>query len=168
PWHRRTLLDARPKTWRRPFWPLSSWSKGAAAKPKPWSPTCVVRRTRPRPDASWKRRNCATRAPRSFPILRHLRRHDVLVGHVALENADIAGELIHAGDELARDRGIVVRQVAADELGDQLGLRRRKELLADRGGTRDLRLQRRMRLHHRAHRGGRRLRRFRNQRLGGG
>src|SRR5262249_30082796 len=65
------------------------------------------------------------------PLLGELRRHHLLVGRLPLEDADVASKLAHAGDELARDGRIVIRPVAADQLGDQLRLGRREQLLAD-------------------------------------
>src|SRR6516162_7551568 len=80
--------------------------------------------------------------------MRKLRGDDALVGNVAGEYAHVARELVHAGDEAPRDRGVVIGKVPANELGDQLGLGRRKKLAADLGGARDVLLQRGVRLHH--------------------
>src|SRR5215467_11215263 len=53
-----------------------------------------------------------------LPQMRKLRGDDALVGNVAGEYADIARELVHAGDKAPRDRGIVIGQIPANELGD--------------------------------------------------
>ena len=57
-----------------------------------------------------------------------------------------------------RDRGVVIGQVAADQLGDQLRLGGREELAADRGGARQVGFERRMGLDDGADRGGRHFR----------
>jgi hypothetical protein len=54
---------------------------------------------------------------------------NLLVRHLTPQDADVAGELVHAGDEFRRDRRVVIGQVAADQFGDQLG----------RGGGKSLR-----------------------------
>src|SRR3981081_4045176 len=84
-----------------------------AGKPSAWARRSTDRMARPR---AWPAPLPTLRGP----ILRDLRRHDAFVRYVAFENSDVARELVHAGDEVARDRCIVVGQIAADQLGDQL------------------------------------------------
>jgi hypothetical protein len=67
-----------------------------------------------------------------------LRGDDLLVGHLSLPDADVAGELVHAGDEFRRDR----REVTADQFGNQLGRGSGKELAADFGCAADIGLER--------------------------
>src|SRR5262245_62761650 len=83
-----------------------------------------------------------------LPQMRKLRGDDALVGNVTGEYADVARELVHAGDETPRDRCVVIGKISANELGDQLGLGRRKKLAAHLGRACDILLQRGLRLHH--------------------
>ena len=66
-------------------------------------------------------------------------------------------ELVHAGHERLRDRRVVIRQIATDQLGDQLRFGWRKELAADLSRAGDICLQRRLRLDDGANRRRRRL-----------
>src|SRR5258708_24886154 len=105
-----------------------------------WStPRSLCRRWR-LTDRKVLRTRCAALA--DFPQMRKLGGDDALVGNVTGEYAGVARELVHAGNEAPRDRGIVIGEVPADELGDQLGLGRRKKLAAHLGRARDILLQR--------------------------
>src|SRR6266851_2640374 len=84
--------------------------------------------------------------------------HDLAIGDVALEDTEVACKPVHAGHERLRDRRVVIRQVAADQLGDQLRFGGRKELAADLGCAGDVLPQRRLRLDDGANRRRRRLR----------
>src|ERR1700730_10274127 len=90
----------------------------------------------------------------SLPKRRELRGDDLLVRHVAVEHALAAQKRRHAGNEFARQRGIVIGQVAADQLGDQAGLGRRKQFSSDFAGARYIGFQRGLRLDDGAHRRG--------------
>ena len=62
----------------------------------------------------------------SVPKLMKLRRHDFFIRHMSGDDSEVMGKLIHAGYERFRDRRVVIRQIAADQLGDQFRFRRRK------------------------------------------
>src|SRR5207244_5310245 len=66
-----------------------------------------------------------------------------------------------------RDRRVVIGEIAADELGDDLRLSRREELAADGGGTAHVFLQCAERLDDGADRAGRQFGRAPDQRVGG-
>jgi hypothetical protein len=68
---------------------------------------------------------------RSGGDIGELRRHYALKRHIAIENAEVAGERVHAGDKVSADPRIVIGQVATDQFGDQLGLRGREQLASD-------------------------------------
>src|SRR3982074_2493762 len=82
-----------------------------------------------------------------LPQRRQLRGDNVLIRHVAAENADVAGKLVHTGDERPRNGWIIIRKIATDELGNELGLGRGKKLSADLRRACRIRLQLRMRAH---------------------
>src|SRR6185312_8666184 len=90
----------------------------------------------------------------SRPERAELRCDHRFIGGIALQDVLGAGESVHAGNELARNGGVIIGQVAADQLGDQLGLGGRKELPADRGRARHIGLERLLRLDDGADRGG--------------
>ena len=102
------------------------------------------------------------------PQRRELGGDGPLIGQFALQNSLLPRALRHAGDEVRRQRGIVVRQIAPDQLGDQRRFLRRKQFLADLAGARHVGLQRFLRVDDRAHgRGGLRGR-PRDQGIGSG
>jgi len=68
-------------------------------------------------------------------------RHDLFRGH-RLEQSEVTSKLIHARNKGFRDRRVVIRQVASDQLDDQFGFRRRKQLAADFGCARHIFLKR--------------------------
>src|ERR1700719_3736231 len=90
----------------------------------------------------------------SLPQRRELRGNDLLVRHFSVEHALAAQKRRHAGNEFARQRGIVVGQVAADQFGDQASLGWRKQLSPDFAGARYIGFQRGLRLDDGAHRRG--------------
>ena len=67
---------------------------------------------------------------------------------------DVAGERVHAGDEFAARCGVVVRQVATDQLGDQLGLGGGNSFWPTSVASADVVLERSLGRDDRAHRGG--------------
>src|SRR5262249_48390695 len=71
-------------------------------------------------------------------------RDNLLVGNVAVKDADVARKLIHAGDELAGNFRVVIGEVTADQFGDQFGLERREQLPADLRGKRHVLFERRV------------------------
>src|SRR5216684_5828244 len=81
-------------------------------------------------------------------------RDDIAIGHIVVENAHAAGELIDRRHRFLADRGVVEWQITADDAGDEPGLARREALLADFGGARHVRLQRVLRRDQRAQGGG--------------
>src|SRR6185437_14580989 len=58
-------------------------------------------------------------------------RDDALIGDLAVQQTNRAGVTVHLGDESGRERGIVIRQVATDEFGDERRLEGREELAPD-------------------------------------
>src|SRR3984957_1839556 len=90
----------------------------------------------------------------SLPQRGELRGDDLLVRHFSVEHALAAQKRRHAGNEIARQRRVVIGQVAADQFGDQAGLGRRKQLSSDFAGARYVGLQRGLRLDDGAHRRG--------------
>src|ERR1700680_4897417 len=90
----------------------------------------------------------------SLPERRELRGDDVLVWHFSVEHALATQKRRHAGNEFARQRRVVIGQVAADQLGDQAGLGRRKQLSSDFPGARYIGFQRGLRLDDGPHRRG--------------
>ena len=55
----------------------------------------------------------------------------VLIVRRSLQNSDISGEHIHAGNEIRRDRGGIKRKIPLDERRNQLCLIWRKHLAAN-------------------------------------
>src|ERR1700730_15967672 len=53
------------------------------------------------------------------------------IWNILVEDAHMPGEIVDRGDRGFADRGVVERQVAFDDTGDQPGLARRKALIAD-------------------------------------
>src|ERR1700728_4704929 len=86
-----------------------------------------------------------------FPETGELGCNDLVVTGLPGQDADVARKTVHPFDEGWRDAGIVIRQVATDQVGDQSGLLRRKQLGADLGGEFRLGPQRRLRGDDRAH-----------------
>ena len=76
----------------------------------------------------------------AFPQRRELRGDDRLVGHVAVENALAAQEGGHAGDEVARQRGVVIGQVAANSSAINAASAGGNNLLPTSVGARHVRL----------------------------
>src|SRR3954453_13628818 len=107
-------------SWPDSFRPSTSCFMADAAR-KTWMPATSAGMTAVRAHLSGVRR----------PELSKLRRHHLLVRHVAVQEAEIAGEGVHAGHEIAGNGGVVEGQVAANQLGDQCCLFGRKELFAD-------------------------------------
>src|SRR5690242_1478397 len=58
------------------------------------------------------------------PEPRKLRRHNLAVCHIAVEHPCLAGEGVDRADRCLADGGVVERQVAAHDAGDQPGLAR--------------------------------------------
>src|SRR5437870_10982437 len=87
------------------------------------------------------REHRASMKRQSGPKIAELGRDHLRVGHVALEGAHVAREAVHPGDEALRDRRVVIGEIAADELGDDLRLSRGEEPAADGGGTAHVFLQ---------------------------
>ena len=72
-----------------------------------------------------------------FPERAELRGNHLIVTGVAPQQTHVTLEIGHAADELRRDRGIVIRQVAAHDLGDEFGLGGGEQLAADLGRETD-------------------------------
>src|SRR5215472_10815860 len=75
--------------------------------------------------------------PSALPQLGEAGGDDFLVRDPALQDAGLAGELVHTGGKARRNRGVVERQIAADQFSDQLRFFGREELTADLGGPAD-------------------------------
>src|ERR1700741_4095435 len=99
----------------------------------------------------------------AFPQRREPYGDDVLISRVPGENADLARELRHGGNEAARDRSIVIGQIASDQIDDEGRFAGGKEPAADLESEPHIVPQRLLGVHDRAHRRSRGLRRALNQ-----
>src|SRR5580700_3183649 len=72
----------------------------------------------------------------ALPKRRELGGDDLLVWHFSVKHALAAQKRRHAANEFARQRRVVIGQIAADQLGDQAGFGRRKQLSSDFAGAR--------------------------------
>src|SRR5580704_10378333 len=104
----------------------------------------------------------------SFPELTELRRHQTFVSDRLVGEPTGQGKLVQTLDCFGRNARIVERRVARDQAGDQRHLLRREKAFGDRRRQRRIGFERLLRLHDRAHRGGRGLRLFFDQPLGRG
>src|SRR4051812_43323551 len=94
--------------------------------------------------------------------------HHLVVVHRAGKQSQVLREAIHRIDGLARNAVLIIRRVAADQLGDEGGLRGREVPLGDGGGARRIFLERLMRGSDRLHCGERELRSLADRLVGAG
>src|SRR5262245_31071754 len=93
-----------------------------------------------------------------LPQRRKLHGDDIVVADIAGEDAHVTGKRLHAGNELRGDSGVIIRQVAANKLGNQLSLGCWKQLAADLGGLSHVGAQGSVRVDDGAYRGSGRVR----------